>query len=120
MSALHPSLIPCPRAGREVTVGRPRVACEALPVGGEGRGGVSWVAPLAGALALLAPRVALACPACLGSDAQNATFLKIGSFFVLVPFLVVAIVLYVLRQAPEGRATLKRTGAISSRSSGSS
>jgi hypothetical protein len=49
------------------------------------------------------PRVALACPACLGSDAQNATFLKIGSFFVLVPFLVVAIVLYVLRQAPEGR-----------------
>jgi hypothetical protein len=66
--------------------------------------------PLALALlaGVLAPRVALACPACLGSDAQNATFLKIGSFFVVLPFLVVALVLYVLRQAPEGRPPPKR------------
>ncbi len=63
----------------------------------------------AAALAFLAPRIAFACPACLGSDAQNATFLKIGSLFVFVPFLVVAIVLYVLRQAPpDARITGKR------------
>jgi hypothetical protein len=31
-------------------------------------------------------------------------FLKVGSLFVLVPFLVVALVLYVLRQAPEREA----------------
>lgn len=59
---------------------------------------------LAAALAFLAPRCAFACPACLGSDARNATFLKIGSLFVLVPFAVVATVLYVLRKAPpDGR-----------------
>jgi hypothetical protein len=45
--------------------------------------------------------LAAACPACVGSDARYASFLKIGSLFVLVPFLVLCVVLYVLRQAPE-------------------
>jgi hypothetical protein len=32
-------------------------------------------------------------------------FLRVGSLFVLVPFLVVGLVLYVLRQAPERNRT---------------
>jgi hypothetical protein len=47
------------------------------------------------------PLAAWACPACLGAETRNATFLKVGSLFVLLPFAVVALVLYVLRQAPE-------------------
>ncbi len=47
------------------------------------------------------PALAWACPACAGVGARNAMFLKVGSLFVLLPFLVVAVVLYVLRQAPE-------------------
>jgi hypothetical protein len=45
--------------------------------------------------------LAAACPACVGSDSRYAAFLKIGSLFILVPFLVLCVVLYVLRQAPE-------------------
>ena len=67
-----------------------------------------WLSALAASLAVLAPRVAWACPACLGADAKNAAFLKIGSLFVFVPFLVVAVVLYVLRQAPEARTDTHR------------
>lgn len=52
------------------------------------------------------PKLALACPACLGTSEKNALFLKVGSLFVLVPFLVVALVLYVLRQAPERDANV--------------
>jgi hypothetical protein len=80
-----------------VTSSRPRVSARSRAF-----------ASSAFALSLIAPRVASACPACLGSDAQNATFLKIGSLFVFVPFLVVALVLYVLRQAPEARTDEKR------------
>jgi hypothetical protein len=47
------------------------------------------------------PALAWACPACAGSDTRNQMFLKVGAFFVLAPFLVVGLVLYVLRQAPE-------------------
>ena len=50
-----------------------------------------------------APAVVLACPACLGADQKNASFLKLGSLFVLVPFAVVGLVMFVLRQAPERR-----------------
>jgi hypothetical protein len=52
---------------------------------------------------VLSPAVAWACPACAGTGAQNAMFLKIGSLFVLVPFAVVGLVLYVLRHAPGSR-----------------
>jgi hypothetical protein len=45
--------------------------------------------------------LAAACPACVGSDSRYAAFLKIGSLFILVPFVALCIVLYVLRQAPE-------------------
>ena len=44
--------------------------------------------------------LAAACPACVGSDSRYAAFLKIGSLFILVPFVALCIVLYVLRQAP--------------------
>jgi len=47
------------------------------------------------------PALAWACPACAGSDTRNAMFLKVGAFFVVVPFLVVGLVMYVLRQAPD-------------------
>ena len=67
---------------------------------------------VASALAFLAtvawPAWALACPACLGSDTKNAMFLKVGSLFVLLPFAVVALVYYVLRQAPEPVARRER------------
>jgi hypothetical protein len=61
---------------------------------------LSALAALAATLAW--PALAWACPACLGSDTRNAMFLKVGSLFVLLPFLVVGLVLYVLRHAPEG------------------
>jgi hypothetical protein len=50
------------------------------------------------------PALAWACPACVGAGRRNAMFLKVGSLFVLVPFLVVALVLYALRHAPERQA----------------
>ncbi len=63
------------------------------------------LAPAAAALAATAwTEAALACPSCLAGN--NATYLKIGAILSLVPFAVVAVVLWVLRQAPEieGRA----------------
>jgi hypothetical protein len=69
------------------------------------RSSVSALGALGGCLAWAAasaPKLAWACPACLGADAKNAAFLKIGSLFVLLPFAVVALVLYVLRHAPDG------------------
>jgi hypothetical protein len=54
-----------------------------------------------GAVVGLWPAFAVACPACVGSDSRYAAFLKIGSLFILVPFAVLSVVLYVLRQAPE-------------------
>jgi hypothetical protein len=59
------------------------------------------LAALSTVASMLWPRLAVACPACVGTSERNAGFLKIGSLFVLVPFLVVGLVLYVLRQAPE-------------------
>lgn len=58
-------------------------------------------------VAVSLPRLAWACPACLGADEKNASFLKIGSLFVLLPFAVVGLVLYVLRQAPERERAAK-------------
>jgi predicted branched-subunit amino acid permease len=55
-----------------------------------------------------ATHVAWACPACLGADAKNASFLKIGGLFVLLPFFVVGLVLYVLRNAPERERAERR------------
>jgi len=52
------------------------------------------------AAAMAWPLLAWACPACAGTETQNATFLKVGSLFVLVPFMVVGVVLRVLRRAP--------------------
>jgi hypothetical protein len=59
-----------------------------------------WL-PACVATSIFWPKLALACPACAGSEVRNAMFLRVGSLFVLVPFLVVGLVLYVLRQAPE-------------------
>jgi hypothetical protein len=59
-----------------------------------------WLAVCA-AISIFWPKLALACPACAGTETRNAMFLRVGSLFVLVPFLVVGVVLYVLRQAPE-------------------
>jgi len=61
------------------------------------------VAAFAGWAVASAPAVVLACPACLGADQKNAAFLKLGSLFVLVPFVVVGLVMFVLRQAPDRR-----------------
>jgi hypothetical protein len=58
------------------------------------------LALVAGALVTSWSALAAACPAC-GSDSRYAAFLKIGSLFILVPFVALGIVLYVLRQAPE-------------------
>jgi hypothetical protein len=56
---------------------------------------------LALGLALTAlPRLAMACPACIGDSGNNYTFLKLGAVMSLVPFGIVAAVLWVLRQAP--------------------
>jgi len=55
----------------------------------------------AGVLVSFWSTLAAACPACAGTDSRYAAFLKIGSLFILVPFLVLCVVLYVLRQAPE-------------------
>jgi hypothetical protein len=81
-----------------------------------GRYPVRLLGVVTGALGWLATsglRVASACPACAGSDGRNIAFLKIGSLFVLVPFLVVGLVLYVLRQAPERTSAplLRKTSA---------
>jgi len=54
------------------------------------------------ALALTAvPQLALACPACVGDAGNNYTFLKLGAVMSLVPFGIVGMVLWVLRQAPK-------------------
>jgi len=58
---------------------------------------------VASAMAMAWPAVAWACPACAGTSTENTMFLKIGSLFVLVPFAVVGLVLYVLRHAPGSR-----------------
>jgi hypothetical protein len=60
----------------------------------------AWLAACAVASTVW-PKLALACPACIGTDTRNAMFLRVGSLFVLIPFAVVGLVLYVLRQAPE-------------------
>lgn len=79
--------------------------------GSRGRGGSgarrlrsAWLLVCA-AISIFSPRLALACPACAGTEVRNAMFLRVGSLFVLVPFLVVGLVLYVLRQAPERNRT---------------
>ena len=59
------------------------------------------LALVAGAVVSSRSALAAACPACVGSDSRYAAFLKIGSLFILVPFVALCIVLYVLRQAPE-------------------
>jgi len=69
---------------------------------------------VAGALALL-PRVAAACPACVGDAGNNYTFLKLGALMSLVPFAIVAMVLRVLRQAPRESAPRDEAGRAAGR-----
>ena len=62
--------------------------------------------PTAAALVLASEGVAQACPACLGGSGKGLLFLGLGGLLSLVPFAVVAMVLYVLRHAPkEDRVT---------------
>jgi hypothetical protein len=63
---------------------------------------VAAFAACAAFAAFLWPALAWACPACAGTETTNATFLKVGSLFVLLPFAIVGLVLYVLRNAPRG------------------
>jgi hypothetical protein len=57
------------------------------------------IATLVALLVLAGERAALACPTCQ-SGTRNLEFLKLGALLSLVPFAVVAMVLWVLRQAP--------------------
>lgn len=57
------------------------------------------LACVAALLIVTASRVALACPAC--QSGRNIEFLKLGAMLSLVPFAVVAMVLWVLRHAPK-------------------
>ncbi len=49
-------------------------------------------------------RDALACPTCMSGNDKNVLFLKVGALLSLVPFAVVAVVLWVLRKASREEA----------------
>jgi hypothetical protein len=53
---------------------------------------------LLAALAALLPRVALACPNCVGNDRLSTT-LRIVAVFMTVPFLLLGVVLWAIRRA---------------------
>jgi hypothetical protein len=60
------------------------------------------LALLAALVCTALPQIAMACPACVGDSGNNLTFLKLGALMSLVPFGIVAAVIWVLRQAPDG------------------
>jgi hypothetical protein len=68
------------------------------------------MAPLARAalalFALLVPRVALACPYCTTTLDRYATTLKLVGLFLLVPFLISAVVIQVIRRVSAEAAEL--------------
>ena len=49
------------------------------------------------AASLFATRVAIACPACIGQKSSMPNSLKVVGVFLLVPFIVAAVVLFAIR-----------------------